>query len=150
LEEGAIDFVASDHSPAPPSMKANEDAMKIWGGIAGIQSTFLAMLGREHLPPARVAALLAANVAHRFRIPNKGRIALGYDADLTLVDVNGSTTLRPEDLFDRHKFNPYVGRPFCGAIRRTIASGSTIFRDGQIFRGRQARLIAPSKEASHD
>jgi allantoinase len=150
IEHGAIDFVASDHSPAPPSMKAGDDAMKIWGGIAGVQSTLLSMLRHEDLPPAQVAGLVAGHVARRFRLNKKGRIAVGCDADFTLVDLARSTTLKTSDLMDRHKFSPYVGRVFRGVIRRTIAQGSTIFREGRIYPGKQARLISPSKEGGHD
>ncbi len=150
IREDAIEFVASDHSPAPPSMKSGDDAMKIWGGIAGVQSTLLSMLGHEGLPPTRVAGLVAQRVARRFRLNRKGRIAVGCDADLTLVDLAGSTTLNSADLLDRHKFSPYAGRTFRGAIRRTLARGSTIFRDGRIYAGKKARLISPSREGEHD
>jgi allantoinase len=149
IEEGAIDFVASDHSPAPTSMKSGDDVMSIWGGIAGVQTTLLSMLGREELPPVRVAALLAERVAKRFKLNHKGRVAVGCDADLTLVDLAGTTALQSSDLLDRHKFSPYVGRIFRGAIRRTIARGSTIYRDGQIYPGKKARLICPSREVGH-
>jgi allantoinase len=150
IDQGAIDFVASDHSPAPSSMKTGDDAMKIWGGIAGVQSTLLAMLQDETLPPAHVAGLVADRVARRFRLNRKGRIAVGFDADFTLVDMAGFTTLKIADLLDRHKFNPYVGRKFRGVIRRTIARGSTIFRDGRIYPGKTARLVSPSREGGHD
>ncbi|MGD0463407.1 MAG: allantoinase AllB [Tepidisphaeraceae bacterium] len=150
VREGAIQFVASDHSPAPPSMKSGDDAMKIWGGIAGVQSTLLSMLGREGLPPTRVAGLVAERVARRFRLNRKGRIALGCDADLTLVGLAGSTTLSSADLLDRHKFSPYAGRTFRGVIHRTIARGSTIFSDGRIYAAKKARLISPSREGGHD
>ncbi len=150
IEHGAIDFIASDHSPAPPSMKTGDDAMKIWGGIAGVQSTLLAMLRHETLPPAQVAGLVADQVARRFRLNRKGRIAVGFDADFTLVDMAGFTTLKTADLLDRHKFNPYVGRKFRGVIRKTIARGTTIYSGGQIYPGKKARLITPSREGGHD
>jgi allantoinase len=150
IEHGAIDFVASDHSPAPPSMKTGDDAMKIWGGIAGVQSTLLAMLRPETLPPAQVAGLISDHIARRFRLKNKGRIAVGFDADFALVNMAGFTTLKTADLLDRHKFNPYVGKKFRGVIRRTIARGTTIYSDGQIYPGKKARLITPSREGGHD
>jgi allantoinase len=150
IEQDAIDFVASDHSPAPPSMKTGDDAMKVWGGIAGVQSTLLAMLRHVELPPAQIAALVSGHVARRFRLKSKGRIAVGCDADFALVDMAGFTTLKTADLLDRHKSNPYVGRKFRGVIRRTIARGSTIYNAGQITPGKKARLITPSPEGAHD
>jgi allantoinase len=150
LEEGAIEFVASDHSPAPASMKSGDNAMDIWGGISGVQSTLLSVHGRDGFPPTRVAAHVAERVARRFKLNRKGRCSVGCDADFAIVDLSGSTTLRTEDLLDRHKFSPYVGRTFRGAIRMTIARGRLIYSEGRIRAGRKARLISPSREPSHD
>jgi allantoinase len=149
LDRGEIHFVASDHSPAPAAMKGGDDAMSVWGGIAGVQSTLLSLLGREGLPLGQIARLTAEHAADRFRLSGKGRIAVGCDADFAIIDLAQSTTLQSSDLLDRHKFSPYVGRTFRGAVRRTIARGQTIF-DGQRIRpGRKARLITPAKVGGH-
>jgi len=71
---------------------------------------------------------------------------MGFDADLALVDLSTTSVLRQEDMLDRNKFSPYVGRKFGAVIRRTIARGRTIFLDGKIARGRKARLITPARE----
>jgi allantoinase len=146
LEQGAIHFVASDHSPAPASMKRGDDAMAIWGGIAGVQSTLLSLQGRDGLAPIKIARLVAENVAGRFNLHNKGRIAVGCDADFAILDLAKSTTLKSSDLQDRHKLSPYVGKTFRGVIRRTIARGATIFDGSRTHPDRKARLITPSKE----
>ena len=83
LTAGRIAFVASDHSPCPPEMKAG-DFTAAWGGIAGAQATLGLLL--ERLPAQTVAALTCADVAGRFNLP-KGRLEPGADADLVLVDL---------------------------------------------------------------
>jgi allantoinase len=143
-----IDFVASDHSPAPESMKRGDDAFAIWGGIAGVQSTLPSLLSFKDvtlLKRSRIAALIAGNVARRFKIPNKGRIEPGYDADLTLVDVDAKYTLTRDMLLDRHKLSPYVGREFRGFVQRTIVRGQTVFQDGKIVSKPFGRLVTPSR-----
>jgi allantoinase len=147
LISGAIDFVASDHSPAPPSMKTGDDAFAIWGGIAGVQCTLPALLtcwvdrvAAFHKLPA----LIAENAANRFRIARKGRIKAGYDADLAIVDAGDHYTLSNDMLLDRYKLSPYVGRAFRGRIRRTVLRGRTIFKDGVIASAPSGRLIKPS------
>lgn len=145
LQNGTIPFVASDHSPAPAAMKSGDDALAAWGGIAGVQCTLLSLLGREGLHPVQIARLIAENVAGRFRLHNKRRIAVGCDADFAMLDLAASTTLKSSDLLDRRKLSPYVGRTFRGFVRRTIARGVTIFDGGRIRPGRKARLITPSK-----
>ena len=128
LANGTIDIVASDHSPAPPEMKTG-DFHRAWGGIAGVQSTLSVLLDRG-VPPDRIAALVATTPARRFRIPRKGAIRAGNDADLTLVDLSASFILKPEDMAQRHRLSPYAGVTFRGAVRRTIRRGETIYADG--------------------
>jgi allantoinase len=143
---GHIDIVASDHSPTEPARKTG-DFMGAWGGIAGVQSTLAVLLDRGHggrgLPLERIADLLARSPAHRFRIASKGSIAPGHHADLVLVDLAQSFTLRPGDLHDKHKMSPYVGRTFRGIIRRTMRRGETIFADGQITARSPGRFVRP-------
>jgi len=145
LSQGNIDLVASDHSPAPQSMKGGDDAFAIWGGIAGVQTTLVSLLGEGKLPPDSAARLTSANVAKRFKIPNKGQITVGFDADFALVDLKRPHTLKREDLLDRHKLSPYVGRTFAATVRTTIARGRVIFQDGRAIPGEKARLIVPNR-----
>jgi allantoinase len=96
----------------------------------------------------RVAALTSANVADRFGFPGKGRLEVGGDADLALVDLGSSFTLRAEDLFYRHKMSPYVGRTFRGKVVRTILRGRTVFRDDEVVSEPAGRLIKPDRRAA--
>jgi allantoinase len=147
LIQGTVDMVASDHSPAPPEMKTG-DFGKAWGGIAGVQSTLAVLLDPGHhchqLPLERITELIAAEPARRFRIASKGAIAVGMDADLTLVDLSKSSQLRPEHLKQRHALSPYVGSTFRGSVVRTIRRGETIFASGEIVARTTGRLIRPA------
>lgn len=144
--DGSVDVIASDHSPAPPELKTGE-FWKAWGGIQGVQSTLAVMLDRgfhqRTLPLERIAALLAGYPSQRFRIPHKGGLQPGNDADLALVDLSAVYTLRPEDLHQRHALSPYMGVSFRGAVRRTIRRGETIFQNGVITGKRGARFVRP-------
>ena len=127
LAAGDIALVASDHSPAPPGMKAG-DFIAAWGGIAGCQSLLRLLLDADRLPVPIVAALTSANVAARFRLP-KGRLEPGADADLVLVDLAATEALAPHD---RHGLSPFAGRPLRGRVVRTLVRGTTVFREGRI------------------
>jgi allantoinase len=130
LMRGDIDIVGSDHSPAPPAMKEDADFFRIWGGVAGVQSTLGVLL--DMVPMERAAALTASNPAARFGITGKGRIEPGYDADFALVDLTAEYTVTRESLFQRHGFSPYLGATFRGVVRRTVVRGRTIFQNGHI------------------
>ncbi|HEX3358790.1 MAG TPA: allantoinase AllB [Tepidisphaeraceae bacterium] len=147
LAAGKFAFVASDHSPAPPTMKTGDDFFAIWGGIAGVQSTLSILLSRgPSLPLQQVAALTATNVAKRYAIPRKGSIELGFDADFALVNVAACYELRREHLLDRHKLSPYVGRTFHGLVRSTISRGRTVFKDGKITAPPMGRLVIAQRK----
>jgi allantoinase len=133
-------------------MKAGDDFHRAWGGISGCQSLLNVMLDEGHherdLPLERVAALLSGNVADRFEFSGKGRLEVGADADLALVDLDSSFALQTEDLFYRHKMSPYVGRTFRGSVVRTIVRGTTVFRDGEVVSEPVGRLVKPRRRAA--
>jgi allantoinase len=139
---GQIDVVASDHSPAPASIKAGGDFFAVWGGIAGIQSTLAVLLDRG-VPVGEIARLTAAFPAKRFGLAGKGAIVPGNDADLAFVDGSDTHTLTENDLHQRHKISPYLGHTFRGRTCRTMLRGQTIFQDGVITSTKPGRFAAP-------
>ncbi len=150
VADGEVAFIASDHSPAPPEMKQGDDFFTIWGGISGCQHLLGLMLDAGHfdrdLALPLLAAQLAANAARRFAIPHKGRIAPGYDADLALVDLAGTTAITPDALHYRHRHTPYAGRTLRGRVVRTLVHGQTVYADG-VFAGEPVgRLVTPEGE----
>jgi allantoinase len=146
LLDGHVDIVASDHSPTEPARKSG-DFVGAWGGIAGVQSTLAVLLDRGHrargLPLQRIAALVAATPATRFRVPRKGVVAVGYDADLVLIDPQQSFTLDAGALHQRHRVSPYLGASFRGTVRRTVRRGETIVADGRITARTTGHLVTP-------
>lgn len=148
LADGTLEMVASDHSPSPPDMKVGDDFFKIWGGISGCQSMLQLLLTdgyvRRKLPLTTIASVTAEYVARRFRVAHaKGRLAVGADADIILVDLTQRAALRAEDLLYRHRHSPYVGKTLHGRIVQTLVRGKTVYRDGKIVSGPIGRLVTP-------
>ena len=144
---GRVDTIGSDHSPSPPEMKRSGDFFSVWGGISGIQTTLRALLTLG-LPLSQVGQLLSSNVAARFRLPNKGGIRAGADADLALVDLSCSSVLEADELLYRHRFSPYIGRTLKGAVRRTLVRGRTVALDGAVVGEPAGRFLRPAPAAS--
>ena len=137
VANGEINVIASDHSPAPASMKTiTDNYFEGWGGISGAQSTLNVMLTegyfKRNLPLEKIVALTATNPAKLFELDGKGTIAKGYDADITLVNLEESFELKNEDLFYRHQHSPYVGMTFKGKVKSTIVAGEVVFENGEI------------------
>lgn len=153
IGEGAIDLVASDHSPSSATLKATDDIWKAWGGVTGVQSLLAALLtvgvqGRG-LPVEVLARLVATTPARRLGLyPRKGAIRPGADADLALVDLGREWTLEPATLRARSGVSPYLGRSFTGTVVRTLVRGRTVYRDGEVLAepgyGRFVPSIGPS------
>jgi len=143
---GDVALVATDHSPAPASMKTGDDAFAIWGGISGAQTLLALMLDgglRRGVALGHLVQLLCAAPASRFGLaPAKGALAVGADADLVLVDQGAEVVVEREQLLDRHRLSPYVGRRLRGRIVRTILRGETVALDGRIVGAPRGRILA--------
>ena len=137
-----VTTIGSDHSPSPPELKERENFFDVWGGISGCQH-LMSLLIEAEIPPEEIRRLTSADVAARFRIRAKGALAVGKDADFTLVDLNAKETIRLESLHYRHKQSPYVGRTLRSQVRRTFLRGQMIFEDGKFAGQPMGKLVRP-------
>ncbi len=135
-----IHTVGSDHSPSPPDLKTSKNFFEIWGGIAGVQHGFQLLMNEcaetadKDLP--RLAAVLARNVARRFRLDDrKGLLAVGRDADFTLVEFGAKRTIKADELWTRHRISPYVGRASRVRVTHTYVRGCPVWADGGVASG---------------
>jgi allantoinase len=148
LEDGSLPMVVSDHSPSTIDLKQGNDFFALWGGISGCQSTrqlLLAHVAERDIDLPTVAAVTATNQARRFGLANKGDIAVGFDADLWLVDLAHDGIVRKEDLQYRNPFSAHEGQPIKGRTVRTLVGGETVFADGKPKAAPIGRLLTPSR-----
>ena len=134
--------IGSDHSPSPPEMKQRENFFDVWGGISGCQHLLPLLIDAE-ISPAEIRRLTSGDVAARFRVRAKGAIAVGKDADFSLVDLNAKEVVTKESLHHRHRQSPYVGRTLRARVRRTFLRGQTIFEDDRFADRPIGKLVRP-------
>jgi allantoinase len=154
LANGKVSTIGSDHSPAPPEMKTDTNFFNVWGGISGIQHTLPLLITEGHVERkialSLIAKLTSFNVAERFRLPQtKGRIAIGADADLALVDLRRAFKVTRKGLHYRHAQSPYVGRALTGRVVQTILRGQTVFKAGRFLSQPAGQLVKPQPEISN-
>ena len=133
IVDGVIDTVATDHIHRDLSSK-DGGIWKASPGCPGIDTLLPVLLSEGHhkrkLPLGRIAALAsqapaaAMGLSHR-----KGRIAVGLDADLAIVDIEGEFTPRRDHLHSSAGYSIYEGVPLRGRVRHTLVGGRFVLRD---------------------
>jgi len=140
LREGAIDLIATDHSPCPPARKrvGEGDFLSAWGGIASLSVAMPVVWGEMRKRGftlddlARVMAERPATLAGIGQ--RKGRIAAGYDADFAIFDPDAAVEVVANALHTRHAISPYIGEKLHGKVIATYVRGKLAFRDGEFAR----------------
>jgi allantoinase len=134
--DGTIDLICSDHCPYTIESKraGREDIFQAPLGLSGVQtllpSFFSEAVVKRGLPPERFVALMAGNPARLFGLfPRKGNLAVGADADITLLDPDATWTVTVDDALHKQKWTPYEGKEITGRVVRSVRRGETIFDD---------------------
>jgi allantoinase len=147
LREGLCSLVASDHSPAPATMKRVDsgDFIAAWGGIASLELSLRAVwteaVGRGFQLPDVVRWMSEQPASLCGLDARKGALKPGADADLVLFDPDAQTAVTGAVLMQRHKLTPYDGRVLRGAVRATYVAGVNVWRDGSLVRAGRGRLL---------
>jgi len=134
LLDGTIDDIASDHSPSTLELKdlENGDFGVAWGGIASIQlglSLIWTAGRRRGIALERVVDWMATKPAQRVGLPAKGKLALGYDADLAIFAPDQAFVVDAATLHHRNPLTPYQGKTLSGVVRRTFVRGVEVDYD---------------------
>ncbi len=135
---GILDFITTDHSPAPPEIKEMEtgNLMKAWGGIAGLQfllpASWSAM--KDTLSLEKFIPLLTEQPALFLNIENrKGKIQVGFDADLVIWNPEESHFVSEGEILHKHKISPYINEELTGTIKQTYVNGILVYHHHKII-----------------
>jgi dihydroorotase len=134
LDQGVIDVLGSDHAPHTLEEKAGSYPATP-SGMTGVQTLVPIML--DHVNAGRLSLLrfvdlTSAGPARLFGIARKGRIAVGYDADLTVVDLNRQATITNSWIVSRAGWTPYDGLRVTGWPVGTLVRGSRVMWEGEL------------------
>jgi allantoinase len=154
LKEGIIDFVATDHSPAPPAMKELQsgDFMKAWGGVASLQFALPVLwtaARRQNCSIVDIVKWLCERPAVLPGIQKSkgqtclpaGRIQKGFDADLVVWDAEKQFIVTEEMIHHKHKITPYLNEELYGVVEQTYLKGIKIFDNGKFTKLNQGQII---------
>ncbi|MFT6395347.1 MAG: dihydroorotase [Bradymonadia bacterium] len=134
LLDNRIQVVATDHAPHTLEEKSKEYPASP-SGVPAVENSLALMLNQVHEGKCtlrNVVNWMCDAPARVWDIVNKGRIEVGYDADLVLVDLNKTQTIRNAEQETKCKWSPWDGTTLTGWAVRTICMGNTVFRDGVV------------------
>jgi len=135
LKDGTIDFIVSDHSPCTPALKSltTGDFDRAWGGIAGLQFSFQAVITAAKAHEISIEAcnrLMSLKTAKFIGINTKGKLALGCSADFFIFDEFLDVRVTESSVKHKHKITPYQGHQLRGTILETYLHGLKVSGTG--------------------
>jgi len=151
LADGTLEFVASDHAPAPPSQKNTGSAWTDYSGIPGTGTLFPYLYSegfiKRQIPLDRFLQIISENAAKRYGFfDRKGSIEIGKDADLVFVNPKKNYQVRGEEFLSKGKLTPFESMILKGKIEKTMVRGKVVFdaKQGITAKAGFGKLIKPT------
>ncbi len=152
LMNGTLDYLASDHAPAPASQKNTGSAWTDYSGIPGTGTLFPYLysegLIKRQIPLNRFLQITAENAAKRFGIfDRKGSIEVGKDADFVFVDPAQNWLVKGNTFLSKGKITPFEDMTFNGKVMKTIVRGELVYNahQGIIVNAGYGEFLRPIK-----
>jgi dihydroorotase len=143
VRDGLIDTIGSDHAPHPRAAKERP-----WpdtaAGLTGVQTAVPIMLdhvSQGRLSLGRMVDLMAAGPARVYGAVTKGRIAAGFDADFTIVDLKRRRTIENDWIATPAGWTPFAGMQVTGWPIATILRGQLVMRDDEVLGAPSGQLV---------
>jgi dihydroorotase len=144
VSDGTVDTIGSDHAP-----HRRIDKEKPWpecpAGLTGVQTLLPVMLNHVNegrLSLSRLVDLLGAGPARVYGLIGKGRLAAGYDADFTVVDMQRQRTIEDSWIASPCGWTPFAGMDITGWPVATIVRGRMVMREDEVLGEPGGRLVS--------
>jgi dihydroorotase-like cyclic amidohydrolase len=136
LNDGSISHISTDHAPSTRQQKAQGSIWDVHFGLPGLDTTMPVLLDAAasgRISHERLVQLYAENPADAYGLsPRKGRLDVGADADLILVDPAMQWTITAGELRSKAGWSPFEGRTITGRVQRTFLRGRLIGDGGTV------------------
>ncbi len=148
VRNGTVDMIASDH--APHALREKTQGKSVFdqaSGFPGLETAVALMLtcvNRGLISLARYVQLSSEAPARAWRLyPRKGRIAVGADADFTIVDTNAEWRVDSSKFLSKAKYSPFDGFRARGAAVYTVVRGGVVMDHGQVDLRSRGEMLTP-------
>jgi dihydroorotase (multifunctional complex type) len=136
LDEGEIDYIATDHAPATAEHKRDGSIWDVHFGLPGVDTTLAVLLdgaAAGRISYERVVSAYAEQPARLYRLAGKGGLSPGADADIVLVDPAVRWTVADGDIRSKAGWSPLAGRTLTGKAVRVYQRGVLIADEGRVL-----------------
>ncbi len=146
LASGRVTSIATDHSPHLRSEKMHDDIWQAVSGFAGVEISLRLFLTygvkAERLSLQQLVRATSEGPARTWGLfPRKGAIAVGSDADLTIVDLEVEDTIEESRLHGKNNLTPFEGHRTRGAAVATVVRGHVVMQDGNLLGSPQGQMV---------
>ena len=134
IDNFTVDVIASDHAPHTLEEKSQEYP-KSPSGMPGVQTILPVLLNHANagrITLERIVDMMAGCLPRIWGVKNKGRIAVGYDADFTIVDMNKEHVFSDSEMANISGWTPYNGMKNKGMPTHTIIAGNIVMEHGKL------------------
>ena len=139
INDGSIDFIATDHAPYEIESEKHKEGMNIWTSFPGIPGveTMVPVIVSEGYNKGRISLsklvdILSTNAAKHYGLyPKKGALNIGSDADFTIIDLDKEWTIDSKNMVSMCGYTPLEGMKLKGKIDKTIVRGNLVYQDGE-------------------
>lgn len=131
-----FDSIATDHAPHTIEEKT-KDTWNSASGIPGLETTMKLLLtevNKKRLTLDTLVKLTSQNPAKIFKIPNKGELKQGYDADITVIDMKETGKINTDNFYTKGKYTPFENREYIGNNIMTINRGNIICENDEVYK----------------
>ena len=135
LKSGIIDCIATDHAPHTIEEK-NEPFGKAHSGMPGVETSLplmLNQLNQKNCTLEQVVHWMSTAPAQIYGMKNKGKLQVGFDADLVLVDLKAKKTVQNGQLHSKVNWSAFHGQTLQGWPIMTVVNGNPVYREGDFF-----------------
>ena len=134
LRDGTIDFLVTDHAPHLLAEKmAEENAPSGVPGLDNYGNIVAWLITDQGIPPSRIAEVTSGNQARFFGLKDRGELAKGKRADITILDPRLKERITRDSLYTKCHWSPYEEVEFSGRARWTIRDGRVVQDDCQLI-----------------
>jgi dihydroorotase-like cyclic amidohydrolase len=139
LEAGDVQSIGTDDVPASRAetgkLLGEHECWKGKSGMVGVETMLPILITEGHLrrglPLTRIVELCSYNAARIFGLPDKGRLEVGADADVVVIDLTRRTRIEAQGLHNNADFTVFEGMEVCGWPTATVLRGRVVARDGE-------------------